>query len=599
MTTLLDLPTAAARIRETRRAAASRRAPSPYFFVCGAGISVPSVPLAWAIEKECKERATALGLATGDGPDDPAGGYSYWLEQAYPDPDQRRAYFREKIEGRPLTDANLRLAHLLSDGALTRFAVTTNFDDFLSRALHLFGQPHVVCDHPATTARIDLDATDVQLVHVHGTYWFYDLVNTDVEISDRARGARSGPGMSELLGDLLRSRAPLVTGYSGWEGDVLMTALQARLAAGLRHQLYWFCYTRDALVSLPGWLRGHPNVCFVVPEDGARLPADQVLDELLRTFKVEAPPLTRDPLGFFADRLRESAPRRAPDAPPDLYFFEDLVRRVEEAARRSVDPKSTEAAIEGVRDAVRRGHYASAAQRAGRIALGGLSRKRREDLLAALWPAVSRGGRSANEDLRILDAFLRVIDASAKGKLPVSNGRYAAALIGRVGALLQLGHPRKARQAADDGIARLGRKLGRMPRAHHRLRRLRARALVAERRLDAALTEYEELRARFADATEARLRVSVCGGERERAAVLADLGRAKDADAVLESLASRLAGLDDRAARRERVLVLTARAEIASAAGDEDAADALRLEAAEVAGDLAATPSGVPPRLPA
>ncbi|MCA9612271.1 MAG: hypothetical protein KC586_05890, partial [Myxococcales bacterium] len=113
--TILSLRTAAVRIRETRRAAAKRgrhAGPSPYFFVCGAGISVPSVPLAWQIQEECRERATSLGLATGSAPSDPAGAYSYWLEQAFPDPEQRRAYFRKAIDGKPLTDANLRLAHL-------------------------------------------------------------------------------------------------------------------------------------------------------------------------------------------------------------------------------------------------------------------------------------------------------------------------------------------------------------------------------------------------------------------------------------------------------------------------------------------------------
>ncbi len=592
--TLLSLPTAAARIRETRRAASTRRAPSPYFFVCGAGISVPSVPLAWAIEKECRERAESLGLTTADGPDDPAGGYSFWLEQAYPDPDQRRLYFREKIEGRPLTDANLRLAHLLSDGALTRFLVTTNFDDFVSRSLHLFGQPHVVCDHPATTARIDLDSTDVQIAHVHGTYWFYDLVNTDVEISDRAKGVRAGTGMSELLGDLLRGRAPLVLGYSGWEGDVLMNALKQRLKAGLRHQLYWFCYNRDALVSLPTWLTGHPNACFVVPEDGETLSADRVLDELLRVFKVDAPPLTRDPLGFFADRLRESAPRRAPDAPPDLYFFEDLVRRVEDAARRSTDGHAVIAAIESVRDAVRRGHYASAAQRASRISLAGLKKALRRNLADALWPAVSRGGRSAAEDLRIADAFLRIVDAGPSGI--VSSGRYAAVLIGRVGALHRQGHHRRTRAAVADALTRLGSMLSRMPRAHHRLLRLEARSLAAERRFKAALVKYESLPGDFDSATDARLRVAVCGGERERAAVLAELDRLPEAEVILDVLTRRLKKWRARTAQRELVLVLSLRADLASALGHEDAADEHRLAAAEVAGELAAHPTGVPSR---
>lgn len=574
--TLLSLRTAAARIRETRRAARPRArhgAPSPYFFVCGAGISVPSVPLAWQIQEACRERAISLGLATGEAPTDAAGAYSYWLEQAFPDPDQRRAYFRGAIEGKPLTDANLRLAHLLADGALTSFLVTPNFDDFVSRALQLFGRSSVVCDHPATSARVDLDASDPQVVHVHGTYWFYDLVNTDAEIRARASGMRDGPGMGELLGDLLRARVPLVVGYSGWEGDVIMTALRARLTAGaLRHQLYWFCYSRAAYEALPAWLREHPNACFVLGESDAALPADQVFDELLRVFEVDAPPLTRDPLAFYADQLRRWAPVRPATATPDPYFFEDVIRRLERASRLlGDDARKIEPALEQIRDAIRRGRYGLAAKRANAIELKPLRMEQLRRLLEALWAAVSRGGRTPKEELELHAAFLRIVDE--RPRAPVEKGRLAGVLIARAAAHLASGAADAARAAVSDARARLGPELEKMPRARHRLARLEARALLAADRREEALAIYDALETRFARAVEPRLRASVASAGRERAELLIGLGRADDALAALDRQVGRLDESIEPRLVRELAATLEARAALRRARGDDAGAD--------------------------
>ncbi|MCB9613728.1 MAG: SIR2 family protein [Sandaracinus sp.] len=601
--TILSLRTAAVRIRETRRAAAKRgrhAGPSPYFFVCGAGISVPSVPLAWQIQEECRDRATSLGLATGSAPSDPAGAYSYWLEQAFPDPEQRRAYFRKAIDGKPLTDANLRLAHLLADGALTSFLVTPNFDDFVARALHLFGEPCVVCDHPATTARIDLDAPEPQVVHVHGSYWFYDLVNTDAEIRARAAGHRDGPGMGELLGDLLRARVPLVVGYSGWESDVIMTALKARLLLGpLRHQIYWFCYSQRALEALPTWVREHPNVCFVLPEaPETALPADRVFDELLRVFEVEAPPITRDPLHFYADQLRRLVPERAADAPPDPYFFEDVIRRLQRAARLlGDDARKVEPALEQVRDAVRRGRYALAAKRANAVPLKSLRKEQLGGLLDALWAAVTRGGRTPKEELEIHAAFLRIVDE--RPRTPVEKGRLAGVLIARVAALLASRDPAAALEAALDAPRRLGEELTKMPRAQHRLGRLRARALVELDRKDEALEVYEALESRFGRAVEVRLRASTSGAARERAELLVKLGREADAEALLDRVAGRLEGSVEPRLQRELAAVLEARAPLREARGRTAEAQHDRERAAKLR--EAAPPNGTlrPPALDA
>lgn len=571
----LHLATAAARVHETHNQAREKGKGSPYFFLVGAGVSVPSVPLAWEIERECKARAESLGLASGKPPSDPQGGYSYWLEQAHPDRDARRSYFRDKIEGKPISDANLRLAHLLADGAVTNAVVTSNFDDFISRGLHLFGQSHIVCDHPATTVRLDLDAKDIQIVHVHGSYWFYDLVNTDEEINERAQGGR-GPGMSELLGDLLRTRVPLVIGYSGWEGDVIMTALRDRLKKPLRHRLHWFCFRAEGIATLPRWLTHHPDVTFVVPEEDDVLPADHVFDELLRTFGVKAPWLTRDPLGFFAHRLRRELPQ-AKNTTPDLYYFDDVVRRLDRARRSALpDEGDTRDPIERVRDAVRRSRYVLAAQRANRVALKTLRGKRAEELLDALWPAVSRSGQKPVNDLRVYDAYLRVASGSKQGP----RGRLANVLISRAAALCTLENPRKAIAAIDDAEALLRKHP--MPRAKLRLQRLRARALRQDRRTVAAVETLRAVLGEPDPPRDERTRRELLGARRELCELLHELGQTEEALRELAALIRRLDRTRSEGSRRELALSLTTRAQLRRALGDEERADDDETRAAEV-----------------
>ena len=483
----LNLDKAVARICHSRHA----RKSSPYFLILGAGVSVPSVPLAWEIKNECKQRAQKLGLADGEPPSGAQEEYSYWLTQAYPDPDERRAFFRKKIEYKPISQANLRIAHLLGEGALTRVAVTSNFDDFLARSLRLFGIKHVVCDHPATSARLDLDGSDVQVVHVHGTYWFYDLINTDDEIIERATGMRSGPGIRDVLDDLLRNRVPLVVGYSGWEKDVIMTALKERLKKRLRHQLYWFCYSADAAASLPKWLSSHPNVSLVLPKPSQKQPAEKVLDSLIRAFELSAPALTRDPLAFFAKRLAEELPMNAAQV-TDPYLLRAVVERVELAAKEFGDEGAFFERTEKVRDAIRRSRYGLARTRFVRATKATtLSAKESRELLNAFWPALGHG-KSPSEDLKIYRCFIEV--ASLQKHLgDTLERRLATAYIGLVATLDREGRHQESARQATEAIGELRDSLTRMPRAMLRLNRLQARALLNDGQLEVASEKYRKL----------------------------------------------------------------------------------------------------------
>jgi hypothetical protein len=135
--------------------------------------------------------------------------------------------------------------------------------------------------------------------------------------------------MTSLLDKIMSRHSPIVVGYSGWEGDVIMTALKRRLTSGLPNNLYWFCYERAGLEPLRAFFRNHADVCLVLPPDApARestattdelpamaekllpgtasqptLSAQLVLDTFVNNFTAEAPKIFLDPIGFFLDQL--------------------------------------------------------------------------------------------------------------------------------------------------------------------------------------------------------------------------------------------------------------------------------------------------------
>ncbi|WHZ21435.1 MAG: hypothetical protein OJF47_000547 [Nitrospira sp.] len=353
---LLDLNPAVMEIRQACDELGAEAHRSPFFFVVGAGISYPPVPLAASIIGYCQGIAKRYNRVEQPDGQQTLDHYSHWFSRAYPGARQRQQYLRSLIENKPLSLSSLRLAHLLSARKLTNLVVTTNFDDFIARALRLFGEEPAVCDHPRTVGRIDRERADIQIVHVHGSYLFYDCANLRGEVTGRARAdEETSFTMVGLLDSLLWNRSPLVIGYSGWEGDVIMSALKRRLRGGnpLAQSVYWFCYRRTDRETLPPWLRDSPDVRFVVPtesvpepiaavragvEDRAErrqdptLPAFAVFDQLNRQFDIGKPALFDNPIEYFAKNLQTALPETEGPA-GDPYGFKALIELLHRASR--------------------------------------------------------------------------------------------------------------------------------------------------------------------------------------------------------------------------------------------------------------------------
>src|SRR6185369_436489 len=397
---------------------------------------------------KCKEVAQRYGRGDELAEKNALDTYSYWFQTAYAEPKRRQKYLHDLIHGKPITHASFRLAHLLLSNKISNLVVTTNFDDFLAKALTLFGEPHIVCDHPQTVRRINHNEALLQIVHLHGSYWFYDCCNLRGEVEERAlQSQQTTSTMASLLNVIMWDRSPLVIGYSGWEGDVFMESLKLRLATPLSSNIYWFCYSKSTVNSLPDWVKQNPQIWFVVPtpksvakpaandlelsselrsaapgiqaksggvrNDEDTLPADTVLLRLIQAFNLDAPELTKDPLGFFAARLENSLPTG--DVATDIYAIKSVIERVRTAKKREAESekanvKPSASTLEQVRDALRRADFREAVKQGANIVLNTLKDKDLNELADAMWSAAVGLFDNSEEELLAYNLVVTIRD---------------------------------------------------------------------------------------------------------------------------------------------------------------------------------------------
>jgi tetratricopeptide (TPR) repeat protein len=551
--TELDLSSA---VDQIVRATRKRTLPgaSPFFFIVGAGVSYPPIPLAAGIEQLCREAIADQRRSPPPVGGSPLERYQACFEMAFEQADDRRSFLHQHLHTARISAANFRLAHLLSEGDITKLVFTSNFDEMLSRALYIFGHEVIVCDHPKTTQRIDPARTDLQIVHVHGTHWFYDCCNLRGEIEGQARSdLTDSTSMGQLLDRVLAERSPVVVGYSGWEGDVLMTALHRRLRQPiLPFNLYWFCYRRSEGDALPEWLRGHASVRIVLPPKPAVAPAGEpaerlrqegvkaldseresdgssgeptlrardVFEAFIQALDLKAPDLTAEPLAFFLRQLERNLDPE--DASGRLYLIREVLDRVRvgvelERSRRLGDSAAQQKATEALRrltDAVRRSAYATAAQVAKEIDLAVLAEDQRKELdeaLGAIYLALADS--DAELGLGLCEIWNRLAEVALESGSPDRRGwstSAARAIRGKGYCLKKLGR----REAAVEAWSLVVQRFGDAPELS--LREQVAKALVnlgmaygEAGKPEAAIEAFSLVVQRFGDASEPALREQV------------------------------------------------------------------------------------------
>lgn len=485
-----------------RRTGPGQRA--PFFFLVGAGISNPPVPLASMIVKLCRERSGQAHPTDGARVMDD---YSASLARAFPHPSQRQRFFRSLIENQPLPHATLRLAYLLIDGQITNLVLTPNFDDFLSRSLALLGKQHIVCDHPSTTERIDPDSADVQIVHIHGSYWFYDCINLTGEIAGRSQRDDKGVlSMASLLDRCLAHSSPIVVGYSGWEQDVFMQALRRRMQGWLPYNIYWFCYSDPTEQDFPEWLRKSETTFFVVPDGDvaqtSRLPAHKIFDEMNRVFKLPRPKLFTDPLGFFANQIRasyiESDDIRSDEG---MFPFRHVLNRID-AAKEFDERERSAKFMEPIRELLHQAHYVETIEAGTKIPIASLVERDLNDfadvILSAAWYL------NDNSDTEVAGYSLVIQAFEFAAKQGASNGRLA-------------------HQAAMAGVNK-------------------GLALASSGRNDEAIMAYDGVIVSFDEATELGLKDEAAKAHFNKADILATKGQYPDAIREYDAVALKYSG---------------------------------------------------------
>ena len=136
---------------------------------------------------------------------------------------------------------------------------------------------------------------EIQIVHVHGTYKFYDCANLENEITEVA-GQSGTVSSARLLDTFLIDQAPIIVGYSGWENDVIMKCLRERISYPTPLQYIWVCHSINNYENLPQWLKMSNSIIFVVPNSSD---ADCDNSDYIQEFTEKATESVIDATKFF------------------------------------------------------------------------------------------------------------------------------------------------------------------------------------------------------------------------------------------------------------------------------------------------------------
>ena len=307
----------------------------PYFFIVGAGISVPEIPTASAIVDICKKTVQKIDGELFIQCDEESKAfsnngmkyYSSWIEYAYPNRIDRSRLFKNLCNKAKISSANLMLAQILNSGQFANTVFTPNFDDSIRKALDLIGAKNYFCaENMMDNLVVSNQTKDIQVVHVHGTFNFYDCANLENEIDNIA--SQSGTiSSARLLSSFLANQAPIIVGYSGWENDVIMKCLKERLTYSTPLQYIWICYDKKSYLALPEWIRSSDSIIFVIPnvdkekcEDSCdtnswkpgaitdTIDAAMFFKRIISDNKLEPPIIFTDPYQYYFKKIKAILP---------------------------------------------------------------------------------------------------------------------------------------------------------------------------------------------------------------------------------------------------------------------------------------------------
>jgi hypothetical protein len=163
------------------------------------------------------------------------GEYGFYIRECFPIPDDRRAYFQEKVRAaRPYIGYRL-LCHL-AQADIIRSVWSTNFDGLPARTAGNFSLTPVEIGID-TQGRLPRQTGRGELlcVSLHGDYRYDDLKNTPEELQRQEKALR------DALIEEMRQRPLIVCGYSGRDRSIT-EAFRAACGGDGTSALYWCGY---------------------------------------------------------------------------------------------------------------------------------------------------------------------------------------------------------------------------------------------------------------------------------------------------------------------------------------------------------------------
>jgi hypothetical protein len=168
--------------------------------------------------------------------------YGFYITQCFPIPDDRRAFFAQKVrEAAP--HIGYHLLCYLAQAGLVRGVWSTNFDGLSARAAAVFKltpiEVGIDCQHRVIRAP---SAGELLCVSLHGDYRYDQLKNTSEEIQSQETALR------KALIEHVSASSLIVCGYSGRD-DSIMTALRDAYAQPGTGALYWCGFNEREIPS--------------------------------------------------------------------------------------------------------------------------------------------------------------------------------------------------------------------------------------------------------------------------------------------------------------------------------------------------------------
>lgn len=275
--------------------------------------------------------------------------------------------------------------------------------------------------------------------------------------------------------------------------------------------------------------------------------ATDVFDELIRTFQLEAPALTKDPLGFFAGRLVDSLLGDKPEEfENDVYTIRGVIERLDKLKlfeSTQAAPSRKEATLESFRNAVRQSENREAIRLASQIPISELTLEQLREVGSALLNAGVALDDNSDEELRAYDLTVAIgdrVEALGRAEL-ATRTQIAQALVYKGIALGTLNRSEDAILVYDEVVRRLG------DSAEARIRQQVAMALFnkgvrlgALNRSEDAIAVYDEVVRRFGDSPEAGIREQVGKALFNKGGTLIRLNRIEEAITVYDEIVRHL-----------------------------------------------------------